>query len=161
MLRSTLASACSLAILLLLAGAAFAEPPPCSVVMTDCPQAAKPYVKPATPKQSLDQRLQSGRERLGGNAQSGRGSAQSIGSIVVEGQSEPALGNAVKGAFERYLGPAPRVGEESWVRDDGAICSVNHNCRGLFCGVMCTAGAGTLGNRKMPDGSSGINIIQR
>jgi hypothetical protein len=145
----------------MLAGAAVAAPPPCSVVKTDCPQAAKPYVKPATPKQDLDQRLQAGQERLAGTAPPSSGSAQTIGLIVVEGQSEPALGNVVKGAFERYLGPAPRVGTETWVRDDGAICSVNHNCRGLFCGVMCTAGAGSLGNRKLPDGNSGINIIQR
>ncbi|MGL4573960.1 MAG: hypothetical protein ACRCV9_04135 [Burkholderiaceae bacterium] len=147
---------------LLLAGAAFAEPPStCSVVMTDCAQGTKPYVRPATPKQNLDQRLQSGRERLAGNAQSGSVSAQSIGAIVVEGQSEPVPGNVVKGAFERHLGAAPRVGTETWVRDDGAICSVNHDCRGLFCTVMCTAGKGTLGNRKIPDGNSGINIIQR
>jgi hypothetical protein len=130
---------------------------PCSVVLLDCAQ--RETVTAGTPslarkQATVKERLDANRARLA-NANSPESSSvsQALHSVVVEGQAEPAAGDAVKNAFNRNL-PAPkRTGIEHWARDDGARCMVDHDCRGVFCSAVCTAGDGSMGNQR-PGGFS-------
>jgi hypothetical protein len=84
-------------------------------------------------------------------------SAQVVERVEVEGL-RPQQRDEVKEAFDRNLRQPGKTGVETYVRDDGARCTVNHDCRGPGCAVLCTGTQETMGNRKMPDG---INLIQR
>jgi hypothetical protein len=130
---------------------------PCSVVLLDCTQretATASTPLPARKNAAVKERLDANRARLASaNSPESSGGSQVLHSVVVEGQAEPAAGDAVKNAFNRNL-PAPkRAGIEHWVRDDGARCMVDHDCRGIFCSAVCTVGDGSMGNQR-PGGFS-------
>jgi hypothetical protein len=137
------------------AQAAAQDEQPCSVIMVDCVQTAPPAQlrAPAKAPSPLKQQLDAGRVRLARPPSAVAQDAQSLGAIVIEGQSELSPRDPVKSAFERHLPAARRSGVENWVRDDGARCTVDHDCRGIFCAVMCTAADGSMSNHR-PGGFS-------
>jgi hypothetical protein len=142
---------------------AVAEPvPACSMVMRDCTAAQQTLAVPRAPSNALRDRtkaqLDRAQRRVDAARQSEGGSALKLDRVEIEGERE-ATGDAVKSAFERNLPALPRSGIEEWVRDDGARCTVNHDCRGIFCMAVCTRGAGSMGNNA--GGPGGFSVIQR
>lgn len=140
---------CALLVAIGGAHAAAQDEKPCSVIVVGCVQSAPPAQAKTPAKPSpLKQQLDAGRARLAQPQAAAQRDAQSLGAIVVEEQSELSPRDPVKNAFERNLPAARRSGVENWVRDDGARCTMDHDCRGIFCAVICTAADGSMGSQR-------------
>jgi hypothetical protein len=149
--------ACAALARAVLAGA----PPACSVVMRDCtaasPRAGVYNASGSALRDRTKSQLDRAQRRIDSAMQSD-GGALKLDRVEIEGEREAAV-DKVKSAFEKSLPQPLRIGIEEWVRDDGARCTVNHDCRGIFCAAVCTNGVGSMGNNRA--GPGGFSIIQR
>jgi hypothetical protein len=129
---------------------AVAAPPTLEQSLT--PETKQPA---ADPKQRALDNLNRTLQQQGNQAardQPNTNGTRKIDRVEVEG-ARLEQRDEVKDAFERNLPPPKKTGVEEVVLDNGARCTINHDCVGLFCTTLCTAGNGTLGNQ-IPGGIS-------
>jgi hypothetical protein len=148
-----LASACWL-----FASVAGAGAPICDSVVLSCAQQSTALVKSETVSNHqaspLKKGLDAAQQSLKKNSPTSQGgSAERLGRVVIEEQSLLTTQDPIKQAFERHLPTPKKSGIEEVVLDNGARCTIDHDCIGLFCKTLCTAGNGTLGNQ-IPEGIS-------